>query len=210
MERTNRDQDILRSLTFCVRFLSLEQLARVWWGSAAEPKRAARRRLERLEQARLLERRSVLARPLLELEGPVFAWEPGAGDPDPEVVSHQLKSRWTEAPRATTVYLATRKTLNQFGGAGPAKLPPLGQETHDLHMGELYLRLRNQDPAAAEDWVGEECYRNDRRGEKRPDAMLVGPDGPYLVIEFAGSYDADHVESFHRDCRERRLPYELW
>lgn len=210
MERTERDQDILRTLTLRVRILSIDQLARAWWPDSANARRAARRRLDQLEAAHLVGRRSVLARPMLSLEAPVFVWQPGAEAPEPEAVSHELRSRWTEAPRATTVYLATRRTLNQYGGTGPAKLPPLGQETHDLHVGELYIRLRAQDRHAASAWVGEEHYRAERRGEKRPDAMLVGPEGPYLVVEFAGAYDAEHVDSFHRDCSRRGLPYELW
>lgn len=210
MERTERDQDILRTLTLRVRILSIDQLAKAWWSDTGNPRRAARRRLDQLEAARLVSRRSVLARPLLPLASPVFIWEPGNEAPDPEAVSHELRSRWVDPPRATTVYLATRRTLNQYGGTGPAKLPPLGQETHDLHVAELYLRLQASEPRAASAWVGEERYRAERRGEKRPDAMLVGPDGPYLVVEFAGAYDSKHVDSFHRDCARRRMPYELW
>ena len=50
-----------------------------------------------------------------------------------------------------------------------------------------------------------------RPGEKRPDALLVGPGGqPRLVVEFGGRYDAARVRDFHQDIARRDLPYQLW
>ena len=210
MLRTGRDSGILNALAFKVRMLSLEQIGRGWWGESSDPRRFARRRLGPLVGAGLLDEREVLAHPLLELEAPQFTWSPGGPGPDCEAVSYRLKSRWTEKPRRTPVFIATKRTLAELGGAG-GKLPTLGQETHDLHMGSIYLRLLREDPGAAETWVGEDVFAPRRLGQKLPDAVLLGPGGEVtLAIEFAGSYSAARVARFHEDCVRRGTPYELW
>lgn len=212
MIRTARDQDILETFCFKVRLMSLEQLARVWWTDSPSPVRSAKKRLRALASAGLLGEAEVLASRMLPLNQPVFSWEPGSDGPDAEVVSHVLRSRWHSLPiEPAVVYFPTSRTLSQLGGEGRGKLVPPGQETHDLHVAELYLRLLNRNPELARRWAGEESYRGERRGEKRPDAMLLDEHGdPDFVIEFAGSYDAEHVSSFHEDCLHRQLPYGLW
>ena len=210
MLRTDRDSEILNALAFKVRMLSLGQIGDAWWGESSDPRRFARRRLGPLSRAGLLEEREVLAHPLLDLAEPEFTWTPGLPGPDFEAVSYRLKSRWTEKPRRTRVFIATKRTLAELGGAG-GKLPALGQETHDLHMGTIYLRRLKQDPAAAEAWVGEDVFAPNRRRQKLPDAVLLGPGQEVrLAIEFAGSYAAERVARFHEDCARRGTPYELW
>lgn len=190
--------------------LSLEQIASAWWGESSNPRRFARRRLAPLVQAGLLDEREVLAHPLLDLAAPVFAWSPGEAAPDVEAISYRLKSRWTAAPRRTPVFIATKRTLAELGGAG-GKLPILGQETHDLHTASIYLRRLRECPEEAEAWVGEDVFAPQRRGQKLPDAVLLGPGGEVtLAIEFAGSYGPDRVAHFHDDCARRAIRYELW
>ena len=210
MLRTDRDSEILSALAFKVRLLSLEQIAGAWWADSTDPPRFARRRLGPLARAGLLEEREVLAHPLLELEGPEFTWAPGEPGPDYDAVSYRLKSRWTQRLQRTQVFIATRRTIAELGGAG-GRLPTLGQETHDLHMGTLYLRRLREHPEEAEAWVGEDVFAPKRRGQKLPDAVLLGPGGePTLAIEFAGSYGPARVARFHEDCLRRGTPYELW
>lgn len=209
--RTERDHEVLDALAFKVRMLSLDQVARAWWGSATDARRLARRRLAKLEDVGLVERREVLSRPLLELREPVSTWQPGDAEPDHGAISWKLRMRWTEAPRVTMVVIASRRALNELGGRG-GRLPNLGQETHDLHTSELYLRLLEADRERAARWVGEEHLKPQRqRGEKVPDALIVDQLGePELAVEFAGCYPRRRVEAFHLDCVERGLAYELW
>lgn len=211
MLRTDRDREVLEAVAFKVRMLSLDQVARAWWGRGENARRLARRRLRRLVDAGLLERHEVLARPLLELTGPLISWAPGDPDPDVGAVSYRLQSRWSKPPRRTTVFVASGRAVRELGGRG-GKLPTLGQETHDLHTSELFLRRRELSPEEAHRWVGEEALKPHReRGEKLPDAVLVDEHGEIeLAIEFAGSYSANRVAEFHNDCLERELPYELW
>ena len=207
---TDRDKDLLETLSIRVRILSLDQIARLWWTHAADPTRHARRRLRALEDRGFVEHRRFAAHPMLALDQPVFAWRPGHSAPDPDATSYALTSRWTELTKNVPVYVATQRTKGALGG-GLARLSPLGHETHDLHVSELFVRLRLDQPDRAARWVGEEAFAKDRHDDKRPDALLVDHAGqPELVIEFAGKYSPDHVWSFHQDCADRELAYELW
>lgn len=207
---TARDQDLLETLALRVRVLSIEQVARHWWPDAADPVRLARRRLRTLESGDYVRKHTFLAHPILEMPAPVFTWQPGQPPPNPDAISYGLTSRWTAPSRRVSVIAATQRTKGIIGG-GIAQLSPLGHETHDLHVSEIFVRLRERQPELAERWRGEESFARARSGEKRPDAMLVdGAGQPELVIEFAGKYSADHVWSFHEDCEARELPYELW
>ena len=211
MRRTERDRAILDAVLFRVRMLSLEQIARTWWGTAVDAVRLARRRLEVLEHAGLIARHRVLARPLLDLERPEFAWEPGSEPPDVGAVSGRLRRRWSAPPKPTAVYLPTRSTIRELGGGG-GRLPSPGQETHDLHTAEVFLRLLARDPERARSWKGEDSYKAAAaHGEKVPDALIVDELGePELAVEFAGSYGSARLAEFHHHCEARELAYELW
>jgi hypothetical protein len=206
MELTDRDREILLTLTQKVRLLSLAQIARTWWPSASPA--AARNRLAALPS--LVARLKLNAHPELTLDGPLFTWRPGEPVPRFGALSYQLKKRWNQAPEPTTVYIATEKAARYFGGFGGKLRRPL-QATHDLHMAQVYLQLLARDPAKAGLWVSEERFAPERRREKLPDAVLRDAAGHIvLVIEFGGAYDARHVERVHLDCVTRSLPYELW
>lgn len=195
--------------------LSLPQLAAHWWAETARPHEFAARRLDELFRAKLLDRRQVMAHPILELTAPVVAWAPGEPDPTDEqyeAISYRLQSRWQTVgpPEPTVVYLAHRRAIAQLGGAG-GKLPPVGQETHDLHVSALYMRLLARGYAAGERWVGEEILRPTRKQQKLPDAVLLDDEGkPDHIIEFGGRYKPERVRAFHEDARERQMRYELW
>ncbi len=210
MNLNDRDKDLLNALTSRVRLLTAEQSSRLWWPGGATPLALVRRRLRALCGAGLLEERPILAEPLLALRAPIVAWSAGDSAPDFHAVAWRLQSRWTETARETVVYIATEFAADTFGGVA-ARLPTIGQETHDLHVSELYLEMRKQRPALAVFWLGEEIVRQSRVNEKLPDAVIVDPAGnPVRVIEFGGRYDHKRVAAFHLDCQSRGLPYELW
>lgn len=207
-------QELLKTLTFKVQLLSLSQIARVWFPDLANQRSRVKSKLEKLQDEGLLESHLVHASPLLPLEKPVFEWRPGDTFSSSHDISEQLRSRWKVASfheqELARVYCASQKTVNMFGGNG-VPFVPLGHETHDLHLAQLYLNLRSKNPDLADRWIGEEVYREQRRGKKLPDAMILDATGnPERVIEFGGAYDAHHVRAFHMGCKSRRLPYELW
>lgn len=210
MTLNTRDADLLKALTTCVRILTGDQIARTWWNGQRASLSMVRRRLRGLCTARLLDERAILAEPFLRLPAPIVTWAPGDLAPACHAVAWRLQNRWTDTARETVVYLATDFAADTVGGVAP-RLPTLGQETHDLHVSEVYLRMRRERPQLAAFWLGEEIVRPTRIDEKLPDAVIVDPRGnPVRVIEFGGRYDHKRVAAFHADCESRGLPYELW
>jgi hypothetical protein len=66
-------------------------------------------------------------------------------------------------------------------------------------------------PESAARWVGEHVLPKAGHRIKDPDAFIRNDQGEVLcVIESAGRYSADQVESFHEHCVENNLPYQLW
>ena len=214
VQLTDRDREILIALTHKVRLLSLEQIARTWWTDSPSGIATARKRLAVLanpaSNSYVMQRMKLNAHPELALDGPIFSWQPGEATPYFGALSYRLKKRWNEAPKPTTVYIATEKAARYFGGFGGKLRRPL-QATHDLHVAQIYLHFLKTDPARAALWVSEERFAPERRREKLPDAVILDEAGNIaLVIEFGGAYDAKHVERVHLDCVTRSLPYELW
>lgn len=207
-----RDLDILDALNAKVRILSLAQLAAAWWTPTPTGRKNAAKRLAALVEAKLLRREIVLARPLLALESPEYAWFPGERPTAFGPLSWRLQARWSGHPHRTAVYLAAPRALALLGGAAPGAIKNLCQVTHDLHVGVIYLTYRRRWPVDAARWHGEDAVARDRRQrETLPDALLVSAAGePYRAVEFGGSYSRARLATFHHYCGERGLPYEIW
>ena len=206
---TKRDEEILDALTLRVRFLSVAQIARTWWGATRQAEATATARLKRLAQAGLLERFRVMAHPELALIAPVIVWQPGAAVPNFGAAAYQLQSRWTQTVISMAAVLATKGAGHRFGGRG-GRFPRQSEQTHDLHLGALFLVYRQRFPALFPYWISEERLREEKSyGEKLPDALLRPPEGE-RVLEFGGAYSKDKLKRFHAHCAEKRLPYELW
>lgn len=209
--RVQRDEALLETLVFKVRLLALEMIAEAWWSNAIAPEVHADRRLQHLVEAGLLEQVEVLAEPLLALKSPVFCWQPDEPEPDCDAIGYALQSRWTQAPRHTTIYVATKKAINEYGGRGRGGLRRRLQATHDLHLSAVYLHYLRDDPDAAAAWVGEDMLGKAGHHVKDPDAIVLDPEGrPEKIVEFGGRYDARRVRDFHDHCARFGLSYELW
>lgn len=208
---TERDREIVSVLSSKIRLLSFDEILRRWWPPSKSAETNARRRLSALVDERLLARETASARPMLSLTEPVFRWKPGQDAPAFGELSWKLQSRWTGPSRDVTVYLATRRAAAIFGGGADGRIKNPSQTTHDIHLGALYLKFRQEAPTLAAGWIGEGVLAPSREGQKLPDAILHDREGrPRLVIEFGGAYPADRIEAFHQDCALRGLPYELW
>lgn len=207
-----RDLDLLETLNARVRVLSLVAIAAAWWAPTATGRKNAAKRLAALVDAELLRREVVLARPLLALESPEYAWFPGEKPTAFGPLAWRLQARWSGHPRRVAVYLAAPRAVALFGGAAPGSIKNLCQVTHDLHVGVIYLTYRRRWPMHAAYWQGEDAVARDRRQrETLPDSLLVSAAGePYRAVEFGGSYSRMRLASFHDYCRDRGLPYEIW
>lgn len=209
---TDRDWTIMRALTFAVRLMSLEQVARVWWSEAGDDSRlaVAENSLARLTKVGLIERLKVLAFPLPTISEPVCVWTPGGERPDFHALEYKVQQRWVGTPTYIPAFAIGHRAVKFFGVNRP-KAISIGQESHDLGQAEVYIVYVSRWPKEAADWQGEESYRTERKGEKLPDAMLFDSKGePYRVIDFAGRYDHRRLRAFHEDQERRGLTYELW
>lgn len=209
LKLTPRDREILQGLVLKVRLFTQRQIADHWFGSELVN---ARRRLKRLGAAMLLMRMTVHARPLPRLESPLVNWQPGQLSPDFGAVAYRCQQRWRmRPPRPCTVWLATERAAQLFGGVRRGMLKQPTQATHDLGVAAVWLRLREAAPAWGDAWRGEDLLAHTRRGEKIPDAFIVDAHEQVTwVIEFGGGYDAARIAAFHTDCTHRDLPYQLW
>src|SRR5918998_1540168 len=91
---TDRDREILATLSGPCRFLTDKQLARTFWPSSKAPSSDARKRLAALKDVGLIETRTIMAHPELELLEPVFSC-PDDDPADLGSVAYRVKRRWT-------------------------------------------------------------------------------------------------------------------
>lgn len=198
---------LARALALQVRLLTLHQVATGWCADVADPQAAAQSALERLAHAGLAEPVTLEVHPMLPLQQPLFVWR--VGDPCPNLldfVAISLKSqmRWRNPHVPTVVWRATKQASHVWGAFHDARDIRHSEASHDLHFAEVFVRYRCQHPHAAADWLGEAAFPKlgfDIKGMKDPDAFLVDGTGTaYRVIEFAGSYEAEHLWQFHAHC----------
>jgi hypothetical protein len=187
--------------------LTVEQAAQGWFAQSSNSANASRRALGRLERAGLVERRTLEAHPFLPMQRPLFAWK--VGDPPPrsdqwDAIASRSQERWTAPHVAVEVWLATKRAAHAFGAFVDARRARHSEATHDLHLSQVFLRYRLRKPRLAEQWLGEGAFPKlgfDIRGMKDPDAFLLdGSGAAYRIVEFGGSYDADHLQAFHAHC----------
>lgn len=211
---TERDEDILVTLTSKGRIIALDLLAETWWSITRSGHLEARRRARRLVECGLLRELTVIARPLPPLREPVFAWQPRDPRPNLTRAERLLQERLSEPPRPTHVYVATSKAAALTGGKAPGLKHPL-QATHDLGLMACFLAYKQRSPELARAWVSEDCLpKPTKRNVRRPDAVILAPSGEVaLAIEFGGAggaYGRERLEATHEHFERLNLAYLLW
>jgi hypothetical protein len=206
---TPRDTQTLQALVQKVRLFGLRQIAAHWWRNDVAN---ARRRLRQYQDAGLVHRIDVQARPLPELQQPLMAWQPSDMPPDFEAIAYRLQVRWRgTCVRPCSAFIATERLCHHYGGRNRGELKRPLQATHDLGVAQVWLTLHDRAPEWAAAWRSEDLLAATRRGEKCPDAFVVNSAQEVgCVIEFGGAYAASRVREFHDDCAARGLPYQLW
>lgn len=215
---TARDFGLIAALCGPVRMLSWEQIRTGCPGfetDTASGRRATLRRLALLIERRLLVRQRLSVRPTLHPTGPLACWSPGDAKCDFDELAKTLAKRWQEAPVTTSVYRATRRAVNLFGGVLRQRPAPSYQASHDLGLSSVYLHYLRKRPKEVLLWKGEDELPRKREfssGRKRPDAVLCEGKRVIRAIEFAAAYPADRLCEFHDDCAGQTPPllYEIW
>lgn len=207
---TAKTGELLNVLTKRLRLLSIPQIARTWFTDTRDPPINALQTAKRLETRGLVRVLAVMAHPEIELVNPLFRWLPNsdAEPPDFGRLAYRAQARWTRALARLSLVMATERANHLVGGRLGGRPLRSREVTHELHLGQLFLRLRDEAPATAESWQPEDQLFRERRGEGRklPDAQVTVPE--IVAIEFAGAYAKSKIAKIHQDLQHSR--YELW
>jgi len=170
------------------------------------------KRIQKLVDAKWLNRSIVFARPIPQMTDAICTWAPRNATPDFGALAWIAKSRWKYPPQQIRVITASANATHFFSGKKPRGIRQVFQLSHDLGLSQVYVQMRISKPELAANWIGEGMISVVGKTRNVPDAIIGEPDvwPPQLVIEFAGSYGKDRIKRFHEHCHRESLPYELW
>lgn len=215
MQLNPRMLELVEILTMKVRCLRREQIERLWFGHAKQPRVICRQYLKRVEAAGLVTLTNVMAPPELRVEAPLLEWQPGNPEPLFDRLAWRAESRLSRAATATTLITATKKAQAITGGPIGTRPQRSTETAHDLMAAAVFELFRNDRPDRAASWKPEEAIlqelfreRTSLAQETIPDAIIVDGGGEEIVIEIAGRYGASKLRTIHDAYQERR--YELW
>ena len=195
-----------------LRFLSVAQLGHASFaGQRLSGRRAARLALS-LADSGWLRLNKVLARPVQLLSQPLCQWRHAEPMPDFDFVARRLHQRASSSAALTAIVSATAKTSTLFGVTrSSAARIKLTQTTHDLHVGELFIKCATCGYASGLHWVSEDCLPDTWPVRQRPDALLVDEAGNYVrAVEYGGDYLEDRLIDLHVALSSIPLSYEIW
>ena len=206
------EEEILISLAWHVRVLSVEQLARTWWSGLATGKRLASNFVKARSETGWLQVREVLSRKPTSLAEPLETWHLKAPVPDFAELSRLLHRRARTPARKFRVVMASRKCRELFGVVGAAHCPKLTQLTHELFVAEVFLRyLQNGLNVYSGEWVSEDHFPSPWPIRVRPDRLIRDPEGNIIrAIEYGGAYGVRRLSSLYGALKGISLPCEGW
>ncbi len=209
---TERDDQILRALSCCVRLFSVDQVGLAWWQGAKQPTTLAKKRLNELAKGGFVTAERAFARRLKFPHKAISSWSPGDTTPNHASVAWKLQSRWTDAPRMVAVFTASELTSKRHIGKRANRLKRAFQLSHDLGTSDIFVAFYRKNPSVLSSWWSEDHYATARRGKKLPDAILNDTPTwpPKLVLEFGGAYSKRRVTAFHDALSREKIPYEIW
>ncbi len=203
-------ENLLHALTHHVRVLTVDQVARTWWPHTKRPRNNAKKRLQELENQKLVSLQTILARPEIDLEEPVFNWKIGDPKPDFGPIAYRLKARWKEPLEPTDVVIASRDTKLHYGGYIGGRMPRESEATHDINLAKVYLQFRQEQPELLDFWVSEaqQYAEGGGKNQRLPDVIIRDGEAVQMIIEFAGAYSKQKLQAFHDEAKQ--IPYQLW
>jgi hypothetical protein len=205
---------VLRELTWRVRVLTVEQIARIL-AARHRGSVSVRSLIQRLQAERLISTDYVAAA-FHEAIEPIASRQSDDAAPDFGALAWRLERRWREAiSRRVTICWATSRAAGLFGGI-TVFTRRASQLEHDLGTASILVRLHETRPEFADQWVGEDILRRDfapycRSLQKIPDGAIVLDDAIVRVIEYGGQYSASRLRRFDSHfCKKHGIPYDIW
>ncbi len=204
------ERELLCCLANCVRYMTLEQVARGWFQGQVTALVQARRRLLRLARSGWISQHRVLARPIQRLQRPLVTWQSRGAVADFAVLANFLRRRARQRAQLTRIARATLRTRIFWGDARTGPQVKLTQTTHDLHVAEIFLQYRQRGGELC-GWCNEDQIPRSWPFRVRPDALLIDDEGTWLrAIEYGGDYSAARLHRFHQELSRWPLAYEIW
>jgi len=201
----SRIEQVIEVLSTKVRLLTLEQIAESFFHDLSRPIDSARAALRRAERLGLVVTKWGMAHPRISVLAPLYRYDEAESTPAPLFgrLSWHARRRFGKAP-VRTLYATATHTCKAALVGGSARVGVRTSElTHDLCVGEVWLRLRQTDPERAAVWQGEDEL--DSVGI-RPDA-LTGD----MAVEFVGKYSAQKLTRLYQEYVFARVPrFEFW
>lgn len=208
MNFTDRDLDLLETLTWRIRLAAVSQVVALWWPDA-RVRTTPRDRLKKLAAAGWLELHRINARPLTT-DAPLIVWQPGDDDQDAEQAAATIRERRNIAAEPVEVCVASAGAANLFGSSAHG-LPNFERRNHDLRLAAVYGYYRRTRPELARGWIADHARFPDQAFSRKPDAVLLDARRQITrAIESAGDWNACQIHAFHESCFANDLPYELW
>lgn len=207
---TERDNEILATLTRRVKALSLTQVQGAWWPGATS--RTVLSRMRQLESNGWLQVVGLPAKGIdFRVTNPLVPADELPGVLELRSLVAIARSRWQAPVRVVQSVAATRQAARYFGGH--AQVPRPSEATHDLFLSAVYLRYLCTTPSDIESWLGERQVARlvDGGDSKVPDALLKSSAHGLTAVEVVGeSYSATKLEAFQSFCSSRGWRCELW
>jgi hypothetical protein len=206
---TERDREIVVTLTNRVKVLAIGQIHRAWWLDANLAN--TRRRIHRLCIAGWLLPVRVLSKDIdLNPVAPLRIWAPKEPEPDWSCIIRMTSTRWRSPLKSMSAVVGTAQAARHFGGQ--ARHPRVSEGTHDLFLAGVYLRLIAERSDDAVHWMGEgQLVAAAGGGEGGvPDALIQRPDCPIAIEVVGESYTPTKLRAFHAHCDRQNWRYELW
>ena len=208
--QNKRREQILTGMTWKYSVVTSRQIADTYFATCKDSLRQAERFLEGMIRTGFIAKRTVMAHLLTAPNVPLFSWEIGQSPFDANAVKNVIDNRWVIELVPTTIYSATRKAVNAFGGQLAKSIQTL-HICHDLYCASVYLSKEEFFPEEAADWLSERVYESHLSEHEKPgDARLRSQGEDYRLIEILGRYTLEHIQAIHPYCESRNLPYELW
>ena len=150
----------------------------------------------------------MLTHPEIDISEPLLDWHPGDPTPYFPALAWLTQSRWTSPPTRNMLATATKKAKQLMGGAVGGRPIRIREATHDCHVSALYLHFREHFPELAARWVPEDAFDSDEHRDKRPDAIITGPEP--IFIEFGGAYPAARIRERWEFAQEKGCRFQLY
>jgi hypothetical protein len=201
---------VLECLANKIRAVTAEQVARLLLQPGLAASRVVRF-LAPLVEKDLLSRFDLAIKLPPRLAGPSWIHVPGDPFPDFDEQARWAQRRGEVEPTLTTIYVATPKGRNLFGGDMRGQVEAC-QLSHELGVTEMFLAVCGASPTLEEAWRPEDLLPPNGFQEVDYDAELHSSNGdPIVALEYCGaSYDADRFERLVLGTYLRRLVLELY